>query len=80
MRFCLLLERLRAELERRIRSGEWTERSLARRLGVSQPHIHNVIKGIRTMSPTLADHILDELRIPMALLLRDEETNEHHPT
>ena len=76
MSFSLLLERLRAELDRRTRGGEWTERGMARRLGVSQPHIHNVIKGIRKLSPDMADHILHVLQIPMGALFRTEELEE----
>lgn len=76
MRFSLLIDRLRAELDYRIRSGEWTERGMARHLGVSQPHIHNVLKGIRTMSPDMADHVLGQLRIPMAALFSVEELEQ----
>lgn len=54
-----LLELLRT----RMRNGEMTERSLARQLGVSQPHIHNVIKGARAMSPDLLDRLLQHLHL-----------------
>lgn len=42
----------------RIHSGELTERRLARLIGVSQPHVHNVLKGVRNLSPEIFDSIL----------------------
>ena len=40
-------------LRTRIQNGELTERSLARLTGISQPHIHNVLKGAKILSPEL---------------------------
>jgi hypothetical protein len=54
-----LLESLRT----RVRNGELTERGLARLVGVSQPHMHNVLKGYRFLSQDLADQILQCLNI-----------------
>jgi hypothetical protein len=54
-----LLETLRS----RVRNGELTERSLARLVGISQPHIHNVLKGVRNLSPDMMDRFLYHLRI-----------------
>ena len=34
----------------RIHNGELTERRLARMIGMSQPHMHNVLKGARNLS------------------------------
>src|SRR5665213_3053875 len=31
---------------------------MARATGVSQPHLHNILKGIRTLPPELADQLL----------------------
>ncbi|MBL8228410.1 MAG: XRE family transcriptional regulator [Bryobacterales bacterium] len=68
-----LTQRLIRELNRRVHSGDLTERGLARRLEASQPHIHNMLKGVRGMSVPLADHILDRLQIPLDSLLTDDE-------
>lgn len=32
---------------------------MARATGVSQPHLHNILKGIRALPPELADQLLD---------------------
>jgi hypothetical protein len=53
----------------RVRNGEISERSLARLTGISQPHIHNVLKGSRLLSTSMADRILERLRINLADLL-----------
>ena len=53
-----LLEQLRAQANLYIRNGYCSERSLARRVRVSQPQLHNVLKGARTLTPALADRIL----------------------
>lgn len=42
----------------RISNGDFSERGLARMLRVSQPQIHNVLKGARKLTPELADRIL----------------------
>ncbi|MCC6342245.1 MAG: XRE family transcriptional regulator [Bryobacterales bacterium] len=70
--------RLLEDLHRRIRGGEFTERGLARRLAVSQPHIHNILKGARVMSLELADHIIAELEIPAERLLSAEDLLRIH--
>jgi hypothetical protein len=56
-----LVESLRA----RVRNGEITERSLARLVGVSQPHMHNVLKGARMLSPELGDQVLTHLHLSL---------------
>jgi transcriptional regulator with XRE-family HTH domain len=66
---CRLLEHIRL----RIRNGELTERSFARRIGVSQPHIHNVLKGIRSLTPELADRILAAMNVSVFELARPVE-------
>jgi hypothetical protein len=60
-----LLESLKA----RVRNGELTERGLARLVGISQPHMHNVLKGQRVLSPQLADQILKQLHISVLDLI-----------
>src|SRR5687767_3214666 len=61
----------------RVRNGQLTERGLARLTGISQPHMHNVLKGIRTMSPEVGDRILYHLRLS-ALDLVDSGTLRRH--
>ncbi len=54
---------------RKVRSGDITERGLARRSGLSQPHLHNVIKGIRSLSNDTADRLMLGLGISVNDLL-----------
>ena len=68
-----LQERLRCHLRRRLAGGETTERGLARLTGVSQPHMHNVLKGKREFSPDMADRILLHLRMDLLELLEAGE-------
>ena len=73
--FQRLQNRLLDLLRARIANGECSERSLARLTGISQPHMHNVLKGVRTLSPEFADVVLAYLRLsPLDLLSRDELT------
>jgi len=68
--------RLIEYLQRRVRSGEITERGLSRITGVSQPHIHNVLKGKRVLSITRADGILRQLHLDVLDLLDPNEWRE----
>lgn len=52
-------KRLLDQIRKRLQNGEFTERSLARRLGISQSHINNVLRGRRKLSPEVADLILN---------------------
>ncbi|HEU0123500.1 MAG TPA: hypothetical protein VFQ91_23420 [Bryobacteraceae bacterium] len=72
-----LHERLLALVRRRIHNGELTERAIARITGISQPHVHNTLKGVRTLSPYLADILLSSLRISLLDLLTREELTKH---
>jgi hypothetical protein len=56
-----------------IHRGEWTERGFARWIGVSQPHIHNVLKGQRKLSRNLLDKILRSLHLSIADLCTKTE-------
>jgi transcriptional regulator with XRE-family HTH domain len=67
--FALLESRLLGHLRDKIRKGEVTERSLARITGISQPHLHNVLKGKRLLSTEKADRILSQLRLDLRALL-----------
>jgi transcriptional regulator with XRE-family HTH domain len=69
----LFLEHLR----RRIRSGELTERQLARLAGISQPHVHNVLKGKRLLSKQMADTILHVLHVDLMDLICPEQADGH---
>lgn len=68
-----LLSRLRTWLNRQVRNGALTERGLARRVGLSQSHIHNVLKGARILTPATADRILAALGMTLLDLLEWEE-------
>jgi hypothetical protein len=61
--------RLLRHLRDKIRNGEITERSLARITGISQPHLHNVLKEKRLLSAEKADRILCYLRLDLRALL-----------
>ncbi len=52
-----------------VRSGRATERRLARMAGISQPHLHNVLKEIRQLSPESADKLLTALNLTVPDIL-----------
>jgi hypothetical protein len=58
MTFEILLFRLKELLREKVRTGQLTERGMARATGVSQPHLHNILKGIRALPTELADQLL----------------------
>ncbi len=66
-------ESLVEELRRRVRNGESTERALAKLTGISQPHMHNVLKGNRLLSADLADMILQKLQLSILDLIDRQE-------
>ena len=70
-----LLEHLRC----RVRSGETTERGLARHTGISQPHLHNVLKGKRILSFEKADVILARLNLNVLDLIPPNKLQEATP-
>ena len=57
----------------RIHNGELTERGFARLLGISQPHVHNVLKGVRNLSPEIFDSILKYFNLSLLDLASVEE-------
>ena len=65
MNFCEQQRRLIAHLRALVRSGDATERGLARLTGVSQPHMHNVLKGKRLLSLEMADPVVAQLRLDL---------------
>jgi hypothetical protein len=74
--FQQLHRRLVLLLLERVRGGDLTERGLARLTAVSQPHIHNVLKGKRLFSPGTADVILHELHLDILDLVEPRELLE----
>ena len=76
MTFHELQQRLLEELRQRVRSGAATERGLARLSGISQPHLHNVLKGKRLLSMDKADDLLRHLQIDVLQLILPEELRE----
>jgi hypothetical protein len=79
--FQMLQNRLLSEVRARVRNGEMTERGLARTAGISQPHIHNVLKGARVLSLEATDRVLRQLGVDLADLLAGEDiTAAEEPT
>jgi hypothetical protein len=72
MVFGELHDRLVAALRTRVRNGEVSERRLAHLTGISQPHVHNVLKGAKTLSPHMADRILRRLDLDLLDLIGEE--------
>ena len=50
-----------------------TERGLARMTGISQPHVHNVLKGKKLFSVDVSDAILRELQMDLLDLVHPAE-------
>jgi plasmid maintenance system antidote protein VapI len=73
MNFQDLQARLIDHLRESIQSGALTERGLARITGISQPHIHNVLKGKRLLSSQMADEVLRKLHVDLRDLFRPDE-------
>jgi len=71
--FRQLQSRLVTALREKVRSGELTERGIARLSGLSQPHIHNVLKGKRSLSADAADAILLAVRLKTLDLFQSSE-------
>jgi transcriptional regulator with XRE-family HTH domain len=73
MLFRDLLEALRENVRRRIRNGELTERGLARIAGISQPHLHHLLKGARVLTAEKADMLLSCLKLSVLDLIPDDQ-------
>ncbi len=67
--FAGLLDLMACHIRTLVRNGVATERGLAMRAGTSQPYLHNVLKGVRHMTPALADRLMLELNMTVADLL-----------
>lgn len=72
-----LLDALKSQLNGRIRNGELTERNLAKRIGLSQAHMHNVLKGTRILTAEVADLLMLELHLSVGDLVSTEDLR--HP-
>jgi transcriptional regulator with XRE-family HTH domain len=70
MNFQELHRCLAVHIANQVRNGQLTERGLARRAGVSQSHLHNVLKGKRSFSLHSADLIMRELGLGVMDLMR----------
>ena len=68
-----LQKRFVALLRKRVRNGEVTERGLARMVGISQPHMHNVLHGKRTFSIAATDDMMRQLRVDVLDLIEAGE-------
>lgn len=77
LRFAEFHTRLVECLRHKVRSGEITERGLARMTGISQPHIHNVLAGKKLFSVDVADTILRELDLDLLDLLYAADLRRH---
>jgi hypothetical protein len=73
MTFHDLHGRLIHRLNQCVQRGELTERGVARRTGISQPHIHNVLKGTRLLSWKSADALLRALNLDVVDLVNETE-------
>jgi len=69
--------KLLAYVRSQIHNGELTERGFARLIGVSQPHVHNVLKGVRNLSPNVFDLTLKYLHLSMLDLVPTDELETH---
>lgn len=74
--FSILKARLIRVINRRLYSGEFTERGLARILQVSQTHLHHVLKQRRKLRAELADGLMAKLSINILDLLDNAELSD----
>ena len=67
-------------LRERVHNGELTERGFARKVGLSQSHVHNVLSGSRVLTIRTADRILSGLGITVADLFDPDDLRRHGGT
>lgn len=77
MRFQELQSRLLTRIRSLIRNGELSERGFARLSGISQPHIHKVLKGDRSLSMERIDLLLASLHWSVLDLFQEAELRNH---
>ena len=68
-----------AALQRKINNGELTERGLARLSRLSQPCVHNVLKGNRLGSMSTLDRLIKAARLDLQHLLQSEHESQPNP-
>lgn len=71
--FETIRERLIGYLRESIQNGAATERALALRAGISQPHLHNMLKGVRSLNPGMADQLMVKLGLSVLDLVESDE-------
>lgn len=71
-----LQTRLIQTLRLKLNNGEFTERGLARISGISQPQVHNLLKGARRLSPESADILLEAVQLSVLDLLTDSDLKD----
>ena len=76
MTFFEAQRRLLAEIRSQVLNGHVTERRMARLIGVSQPHMHNVLKGERILSPKITDKLLKLFHMSLLDLSSLEELQD----
>ena len=79
MNFSQLERRLLDHLRALIRKREISERRLAMETGFSQPHVHNVLKGARQLTASVADRLMARLGINVEDMLEKEELERALP-
>jgi transcriptional regulator with XRE-family HTH domain len=77
MKFVEVQTRLLSRIRNLIHNGELTERGFARISGISQPHIHKVLKGARTLSTERFDLLLTSLHWSLLDLFQEAELRNH---
>jgi len=77
--FDVIIERLICFVSLQIRNGDCTQRQLAKLVGVSQPQLHNVLKGARPLKRELADALLAHFQISLIDLLEPADTSSATP-
>jgi hypothetical protein len=77
MTFVSVKTRLVVYLHGQLRNGGITERGLATKVGLSQSHIHNVLKGERDLSGEAADRIMEGMGLTVLDLFERDEIVLH---
>lgn len=76
MTFVQVQSRILSRIREKVNNGEITERGFARATGISQPHIHKVLKGTRTLSFERFDSILKHLKFSLLDFSSDAELDD----
>ena len=74
--FEVLHGRVVKHLQDIVRNGVVTERGLSRMTGLSQPHIHQVLKGTKFFSMASANQVLRSLQNDLVDFLEPEDIEE----